>query len=741
MMLRIENIFRKAVNRILLMAGIGSAFVGCLQSQNTYDTPHALDLYEFSYSAGNQKKANEEYMKEMIHRNPRWLSEREEYDSLVAEFVSANHGSASGRAVIAIPVVVHILYKQAFENVSDSQVFSQIQVLNEDFSRTAADTSNTPAPFALIAADAGIQFCLAQRDPDGNPSTGIERRQTAVDTFGFDDGVKFFSKGGLDIWDPTKYFNIWVCNTGGVSWGEFPVSSPTSTHGIVMYYGYFGSKYTSFGNFPNINSYWDRGEICVHEAGHALNLRHIWGDDGTACTGSDTCSDTPDQQGPSAFCPVFPLLDSCTPAGDGVMFMNFMDYADDDCQNMFTSGQAARMNAVLGMPPYSGLAVSDGCQPVILLPNDAAIIKSQDGQVCDTVFAPAVTLKNWGLNPLASCIIYSQLDTSPAVSYNWTGNLPSLSTAIVSLNPVAATAGIHTFTASTSLPNGSIDAQPANDMSSDSFFVFAGGIPLPFVEGFENAAFPPANWSLNNPDKGKTWFRTIQAFSSGLASAKMNNITYNQKGEMDELQTDPIDLATLVNPTLTFELAYTYYVLTNPPLTHTDTLTVLISTDCGETWAILLHEGGAQLATTAPLNFEFIPNSTQWQQRTIALNNFQGIATAMIKFRNTTGWANQMYLDDINITGVVAGETVVRKPVLQVYPNPAEDRIYLDAGGLPISSIRIYDIRGKSILSGKGSGTGLQQIDLSGFSSGLYFVQAVLGDGRILGAKIRIENY
>lgn len=333
--------------------------------------PYPVDLFGEKYAAEKLKQINETHHNVLLKQNPDYDSERHQYEQAVQEFLKHYKPETEKSGTITIPVVFHVVYNQPIENISDSRIYSQMIVLNEDFSRSAADTVDTPAPFKSIAANPDIQFCLAQRDPNGGSTDGIERRYTTDTIFGFDNQVKSLVQGGLDAWDPTRYFNIWVCNTGGVCWGEFPTGSVSNTYGAVMHYVYVGSKYTSYGNFPNINPYYDRGEIGVHEVGHCFNLRHIWGDDGTACTGSDTCADTPNQQGPSAYCPTFPLYDSCTTSGNGIMFNNFMDYSDDDCYNILTKGQSARIHAVLGTPPYNALANSNACMPPAGIENHA----------------------------------------------------------------------------------------------------------------------------------------------------------------------------------------------------------------------------------------------------------------------------------------------------------------------------------------------------------------------------------
>src|SRR5207253_634101 len=119
---------------------------------------------------------------------------------------------------------------------------------------------------------------------------------------------------------------------------QFP-GGPASTDGVVVLYSSVGSIAS-----PGTELHYNLGRSATHEIGHWLNLFHIWGDDNGSCNGSDQVSDTPNQGNNNFGCPSFPHTDNCA-SGNGVMFMNYMDYTDDDCMNMFTAGQKDRMQA------------------------------------------------------------------------------------------------------------------------------------------------------------------------------------------------------------------------------------------------------------------------------------------------------------------------------------------------------------------------------------------------------------
>ena len=250
--------------------------------------------------------------------------------------------------VIIIPVVVHVLYNTQQQNISDAQILSQINSLNQDYRRQNADTANTPQAFKKVAADVRIQFCLAKVDPQGYYTTGIVRKYTKSEFFQNDDKMKFSSQGGDDAWDATKYLNLWVCNLFNLTlgYGVLP-GSPLEKDGVVI-------KYNVFGTVGTLLAPYNKGRTATHEIGHWLGLKHLWGD--SSC-GDDGIADTPPQQAANYGCSSFPHLSQCSINSYGDMFMNFMDFSNDACMNVFTQGQKAEMRSLfaLGGPRNSFL--------------------------------------------------------------------------------------------------------------------------------------------------------------------------------------------------------------------------------------------------------------------------------------------------------------------------------------------------------------------------------------------------
>lgn len=277
------------------------------------------------------------------------------------QWAKQNPGVKSGD-IYQIPVVVHIVYTNATQNIDDSLFYNQIAVLNEDFRRMNADTIHTRSEFLPIAADAEIEFYLATTDPDGNPTTGITRTAgtPALGTYTpFDDNVKFDSLGGKNAWPTNKYLNVWVCDLvfgfgilgysyppiGNVpNWDAGVVPADPGKQGVVIHYSVFGK------NNPNAIAPLDvvnRGRTTTHEVGHYLGLRHIWGDGD--CSQDDGIADTPPAASDAQqICDW--TKNTCTESSGPELpdnIENFMDYAADSCMNMFTQGQVSIMRYVL----------------------------------------------------------------------------------------------------------------------------------------------------------------------------------------------------------------------------------------------------------------------------------------------------------------------------------------------------------------------------------------------------------
>jgi hypothetical protein len=301
-----------------------------------------------------------EYLHDQLQQDPNLATRMQQIEQQVQNYI-ANNPNQGSRSIVTIPVVVHVVYNTAAQNISDALILAQINQLNLDYARLNSDAASTPAPFASVAANTNVQFCLAQRSPTGTATTGIVRKSTTVTSFSTNNAVKKSSTGGDDAWPAASYLNLWSCNLGGglLGYAQFPGGN-AATDGVVVLYSSVGSMAV-----PGTATPYNFGRTATHEVGHWLNLYHIWGDDGTACSGTDNVGDTPNQSSENYGCPAYPHTDACSASSPGVMFMNYMDYTDDGCMNTFTQGQAARMNALFATGgARASILNSLGCQPV-----------------------------------------------------------------------------------------------------------------------------------------------------------------------------------------------------------------------------------------------------------------------------------------------------------------------------------------------------------------------------------------
>lgn len=336
-------------------------------------------FFALSFCVSAQKNCGTvEIWQQKAALNPAYMERKLAFEKESKKWLSENQATLhqkkmGGASIITIPVVVHVLWHTAPENISNAQIQSQIDVLNEDFRLMNADSLPDTHPFWEFSVDAGIEFCLAQTDPNGQATNGITRTytDTVMWTQDYRDDMKSTSTGGHDNWDATKYLNLWVFNPDP-SWGilgfaTFPSDLATEPYldGVTVNVHAFGR---GTGNLQAGNDY---GRTATHEVGHWLSLHHIWGNDNC---GTDSVADTKPAEDSNYGCPTFPHRPNNTCGGDadGEMYMNYMDYVDDQCMNMFTVGQSNRMDAALNVGRV-GLLSSNGCNTVGIAPPSQAI--------------------------------------------------------------------------------------------------------------------------------------------------------------------------------------------------------------------------------------------------------------------------------------------------------------------------------------------------------------------------------
>jgi hypothetical protein len=413
-----------------------------------------------------------EYLEVQKASDPGLETRMESLEREIQNWLDANPNHKMG-AVVTIPVVFHIVWNTSAQNISDARILAQLDVLNKDFARLNADAGNTPSVFQGVAANTNIQFCLAQRDPGGNATTGIIRKQTTVTSFSSNDNVKRSANGGSDAWPRDSYLNFWSCNLSGglLGYAQFP-GGTASTDGVVCLFSSIGGP-----SAPGTATPYHLGRTATHEVGHWLNLRHIWGD---ATCGNDQVADTPTQQTSNSGCPAFPKV-TCSNGPNGDMFMNYMDYTYDACMNMFTQGQASRMNASLNTTRVSLLS-SQGCNP----PSGGGTCATPAGLTASSITSSSANL-SWGA--VSGATSYN-VRYKPTASSTWTNTTSATSSKSVTgltsstnyeyqvqavCSTTGAYSGSYTFTTSSAScsdpyePNNSSSAYKTISTNTDIF--------------------------------------------------------------------------------------------------------------------------------------------------------------------------------------------------------------------------------------------------------------------------------
>ncbi len=630
--------------------------------------------------------------------------------------------------VYIIPVVFHIVLTDP-NLVTDAQIRAQLDTLNKSFAGKNGDSVKIPAHFKSLFGKSGIQFCLAQRNPEGNTTSGIERKTASRTSFSYtDDAVKYSNRGGLDSWNTDSYLNIWICTLSNsiLGYATFPDDGTPEEQGIVI-----DSRSLPGGSSANYNT----GKTLTHETGHFFNLYHIWGDDNGSCSGTDYVDDTPNQANSSSGCYSGIRTDNCSNTGNGIMYQNYMDYSYDNCLLMFTYNQVTRMEAAL-MAYRPALLNSTGCEPVRITEYNSVIasVDKPEKRICTNGFSPVVTIKNNGNLPLTTLQISSMLDDGRVVSYQWSGNLSYLSAIQVKLDSFEnVSAGQHSLIIYTSNPNNQPDEEPEDDTLHISFQYYP---PVNTIsEGFENTSFPPRGWDGVNPDDKNTWQRVTGVGKTGNASVMIDNYNNTTASAKDDLRMPLIRLANADSAYLRFQVAAASYTPTSSRNNTWDTLEVLLSRDCGYTYKSLYKKWGSTLVTRpAATTSYFVPAAAEWRKDSVDLTSYINTGDFLLAFRNTGNNENNIYLDDINLTTITINP-YLKEQGFMVTPNPTTGLIsvqfYPNPAGL--KSIMIFNMLGQKIAEQKIIVPATYySFDLSRNASGIYMVYALFTNNKIV---------
>jgi hypothetical protein len=676
----------------------------------------------FGSNSVNSQMANfcgsTEAREKLLRDHPEILQYEEQLETETKQFEqNYAHFNVNRAGNIVIPIVFHIIHQGGAENISKAQVLDQVRILNEDFNKRNADTSQVIPVFKPIIADIGVEFRLANIDPNGKCTDGIDRIYS-VQTYEGND----YSK--LNAWPREKYLNVWVVakmENGVAGYAYLPgsVNRPYNVpamDGIIILSSYIGSIGSSS---PNSS------RALTHEIGHYLNLAHPWGPSnspGVAC-GDDGVNDTPITKGSTscnlglAFCNSS-IIENV---------QNFMDYSY--CSKMFTEGQKIRMLAALnsGISQRNNLwsennLIATGtdddfyspCAPkAAMLVNRRYICQGNTLTFKDNSYNGTVDFRTWSFGDAAN----------PSVSND--------SVVVVQFDQPGWQ--VITLEVENSLGRSTI---------RDSFFVFVAPnnalYQAPFIETFEDEYSSNNDWASVNYDNNLTRFKWFNsAAHTGSSSMQLNNFYSRAEHDIDELISPGFDLSNITpaNMKLSF-----YYSLassnTNFNVDQPDSLVVYATTNCGNTWTAIYKNGATSLINAGSKESYFVPTSEQayWKYVRVNLNNSYIQPNVRFRFQVFSAVrGNNFYIDDINLgSAIVSGVEDINGVVdIKLFPNPSTGNAYLNMflEQNREVTVKLFDVTGKEVLQVfdgmLNSGANQIMVPSAGLASGIYVVNII----------------
>jgi hypothetical protein len=345
---------------------------------------------------------------------------------------------------------------------------------------------------------------------------------------------------------------------------------------------------------------------------------------------------------------------------------------------------------------------------------------------CAASITPVVSIKNTGANTLTSATINYMVDNGTPVSFTWSGSLTSGATASVTLPASNVSTGAHKLTVEATSPNAVADANPANNKKTGSFRALNPAASFPLTENFTNAVFPPTGWTYLGYNFHNEMSHHATAGKSGPGSVKMNNYTGPEdiSGQKNYLMTPRINFSNATSAAnIMFGVAYAQY-----DASSNDRLQINVSTDCGNNWTSVYNKSGAALSSTAFATSAYTPTSmAEWKTEFVSLAAYAGQPDVIIQFLTTSGFGNNLYLDDIFISNTTSVDDQ-NQLKFSLYPNPAKDRITIEGieSGEPIN-VTVFDIVGKVVKHATYGKSEKISLDVSELQNGNFIVRVSSG--------------
>jgi hypothetical protein len=706
----------------LVVWGLVSSVSASFAQRTCYTVPynHALQ------SKGTSKNPDEDFERWMSLRLKERIERKKNSPVQPRPFKSQSQALAQATRY-RIPVVVHVIHDTSDDlgedsNISDAQIQSQVDVLNEDYNRYNADLVNTPAEFELVSGCLNVEFILATEDPNGNPTNGIVRIPVASNNWNPDNQDAALK--ALSYWPAEDYLNIWVTRLAGntLGYAQFPESNlpglddePENrlTDGVVIHYRAFGK-----GN-PNLFDEFNLGRTATHEVGHFFGLRHIWGDNNSCFGNEDFVDDTPSQLEETTGCPSHPQV-SCN---SNKMFQNYMDYTDDACYNLFTQGQVERMITVLEESPRrNSLLTSHALPAPPPTVNDVALIKIIYPIIIECSSPADITFKirNAGTESIQNFDARLEINNQ-VLTGEVTLTEPILGCATITAQNITFGEGSNQIELLVNNPNNQTDAVPQNGLASKTISFNSNSLPVPFRQNFNTST---GDWVLVNPAEGTGW--DLQDTNFGR-SVRFHSFSTGSPQDQAWLVSPSLDLRSAAQAGIYFDYAH------SSNNGETDQLQVFITKDCGQTFEQALDLTSNALITALD-PFNFTPTTTaDWYFSTssvrnnyISLKEFVGEENVQIAFVATNGQGNNIYIDNIEFYFSDTFPAVRPSNEYVVYSSGNSfNKLTFNLPDLQDVNIEVIDLQGRLIKEEVLQHVLNQtyRLDLNDVQSGLYLIR------------------
>ncbi|MCC3158992.1 T9SS type A sorting domain-containing protein [Hymenobacter sp. 15J16-1T3B] len=672
--------------------------------------------------------AYDSVQQDQFRRNPGQEQEYKNFLRRVAEMTPAEQARLNALPDVRVPVVFHVIHNGGTSNISDAQVLDALRIINRDFNKENPDTANIDSRFVALASRPGFKFVLAQKDPNGNCTTGITHTYSTQTLVG-DNNVK-----NVIRWDTNRYLNIWVCEraNGAGGYAFLPCTGGSLNDGIVITNTQFGSIGRSC-----------RSNFCVrsltHEVGHYFGLPHTWGGSNTPglasnCGIDDGIADTPNTVGASQNCDLNEA--TCGPVANTE---NYMDYAT--CAKMFTIGQRTVMRASLALACRSTLVsvanqIATGTNDGYQAPSCAPVAAFS---VASSVICPGGSVDFVDGS-------YGDLGT---VNYAWSfpGGSPSSATT-QNVTVTYATPGTYNATLTIT---GTTGTSTVTQQQIVRVLGTNAAIPATYAQPFEDDT-----WAANPTDADKNW-RNEAAPGGTERWTRVTNVngpsqTGNAALRLRPANISPGAVTTLYSPLINLAAAgsvtdnqvsfdYAYARLTS---TSSDALRVAFSTDCGVTWTSNLNIATGILVSNTgatPVTGSFVPTASEWRTRTLSVPAaMQAAPRLLVRIEHVAGGGNNLFIDNFRAASATATRTrEMSTRNFSVLPNPLtqETAVQFTLDQPETAQVQVQDLVGRTVftLPAQRLGAGQQRLALGAegkrLSPGVYLVQLTVGQQRL----------